>query len=231
MKELKWYVILLVILLLFGGYLYFSTATGSVDPVGRLGFVKLANPDMYPGHPHSELLSKYAQERGSKCALVVHFGGSSNYRHFNESNVTIIELAFIDTKGATTSIDWNEVVQIFLFGIPEDRWKFKADGKIFNNYEDAMEYVNNLAAQNGQQGPMPMVWHGTARGGDPKLNPGCGFPLYFYVTWKEYGRFAAYWYVIKGYIFPYISNPYKNYELQHASELQYYYTHNMLNID
>lgn len=225
---MKWYVILIVILVLFGGYFNFSTVNGSIEPLGRLGFVKLADPDMYPGHPHSQLLAQYAQERGSKCALVVHYAGSSNYRHYPEGNVTIIELAFIDSKGAATSIDWNEALQIFLHGIPDDRYKFKADGIVFNNYSDAMNYVNTLAAQNGQQGPMPMVWHGTARAGDPTVNPGCGFPLYVYITWKEYGRYAAYWYVIKGFIFPYLNNKYVNFEYSHASELQYYYTHNLM---
>ena len=39
------------------------------------------------------------KKRGSKCALVVHFAGDSNYRHYMEGDVMIIEMAFIDTKG------------------------------------------------------------------------------------------------------------------------------------
>lgn len=68
-------------ILLFGAYLYGVTALSPVEPVGRLGFVKLANPDMYPGHPQSKVLASYAAQRGSKCALVVHYAGSSNYMH------------------------------------------------------------------------------------------------------------------------------------------------------
>jgi len=227
---LKWQLIVVVILALFGGYLFFSSLMGPVDPVGRLGFVKFANPDMYPGHPHSQLLAQYAQQRGSKCALVVHYAGDSNYRHYKEGNVTIIELAFVDkVNGAKTTIDWNDVLQTFIFGIPKDRWQYKADGKVFNNYDDAMAYVNQLAAENGQQGPMTMVYHGTARSGNPIINQGCGFPLYVQICWYQYGRFAAYYYILKGMIQPYLSNSYRNFELQHASELQYYYTHNMLN--
>lgn len=47
-------------ILLFGAYLYGVTALSPVEPVGRLGFVKLANPDMYPGHPQSKVLASYA---------------------------------------------------------------------------------------------------------------------------------------------------------------------------
>ena len=73
-----------------------------------------------------------------------------------------------------------------------------------------------------------MVWHGTARSGNPIFTQGCGLPLYFYITWQEYGALAAYYYTLKGMVTPYLSLPYRNYELQHASELQYYYTHGML---
>ncbi|MDP3065757.1 MAG: hypothetical protein Q8N08_03380 [Methanobacteriaceae archaeon] len=229
---MKWQLIIVLILVLFGGYLFLSSLMGPVDPIGRLGFVKLANPDMYPGHPHSQLLAQYAQQRGSKCALVVHFAGDSNYRHYKEDNVTIIELAFVDkVNKAKTDIDWNDVLQTFVFGIPKDRWQYKADGLVFDNYDDAMAYVNNLAAKNGQQGPIPMVYHGTARAGNPIINQGCGFPLYVQISWYQYGRVAAYYYILKGMIQPYFSLPYRNFELQHASELQYYYTNGMLDYE
>jgi hypothetical protein len=229
---MRWQFIVIGILILFGGYLYISSLAGPVDPVGRLGFVKLANPDMYPGHPHSQVLAQYAKERGSKTALVVHYAGDSNYRHYMEGDVMIIELAFVDKKNkATTDIDWNDVMQTFLFGIPKDRWQYKADGLVFDNYDDAMAYVKNLSAQNGQKGPITMVYHGTARAGNPIINQGCGFPLYVQICWYQYGRFAAYYYVLKGMLLPYLSLPYRNFELQHASELQYYYTHGMLNYE
>lgn len=226
---MKWQVIVIVLLVIFGAYLFISSLLGPIEPVGRLGLVKLANPDMYPGHPHSQLLAQYAEERGSKCALVVHYAGDSNYRHYKEGNVMIIELAFIDKKNkASTDIKWDDVIQTFIFGVPEDRWTYKADGREFKNLDQAMAYVNELAAENGQRGPIPTVWHGTARAGNPLINPGCGFPLYVQLTWKYYGRFAAYYYIIKGLITPFIDLPYRNYELQHSPELQYYYVHHML---
>ncbi|BDZ69709.1 hypothetical protein [Methanobacterium petrolearium] len=228
---MKWQVILIAVLAIFGVYLVISTAVGPFEPVGRLAFVKLANPDMYPGHPHSKLLAQYAEERGSKCALVVHFAGDSNYRHYKEGDVMIIELALIDTEGtgAADPTDYLDSLKLFLYGPDEGRYKFRADGIEFNSWSEAREYVLELAAENGQQGPMPMVWHGTARSGNPIFIQGCGFPLYFYITWQEYGRFAAYYYIVKGMMTPYISLPYRNYELLHSSELQYYYTNNMLN--
>lgn len=228
---MKWQVILLIVLAIFGGYLVISSMMGPYEPVGRLGFVKLANPDMYPGHPHSQLLAEYATEKGSKCALVVHFAGDSNYRHYKEGDVLIIEMAFIDTKGtgAEGPTDYMDSLKLALFGVPDGRYKFKADGLTFNNWNDANKYILKLAAQNGQNGPIPMVWHGTARSGNPIFSQGCGLPLYFYITWKEYGQFAAYYYVLKGMLTPYLNLPYRDYELQHASELQYYYTHDMLN--
>ncbi len=65
-----------------------------MDPVGRLGFVKFANPDMSSRPPHSECWLTMVNKR-SKCVLVVHYS-DSNYRHYTENNVTIIELAFVD---------------------------------------------------------------------------------------------------------------------------------------
>ncbi|BDZ66869.1 hypothetical protein [Methanobacterium ferruginis] len=227
---MKWQVILIVVLAIFGVYLVVSSSISPFEPMGRLGFVKLANPDMYPGHPHSQLLAEYAKEKGSKCALVVHFAGDSNYRHYKEGDVMIIEMALIDTQGtgAADPTDYLDSLKIALFGVPDGRYKFKADGIVFNNWSEARTYINKIAVQNGQEGPMPMVWHGTARSGNPIFVQGCGLPLYFYITWQEYGRLAAYYYTITGMFTPYLDLPYRNYELQHASELQYYYTHQML---
>ncbi|MBM4240872.1 MAG: hypothetical protein FJ150_04325 [Euryarchaeota archaeon] len=220
--------IVIIIFFLLGGYFYFSTALGNFDPVGRLGFVKLENPDMYPGNTHSKVLAQYARDRGSNTALVVHFAGDADYRHYKEGDVLIIELAFIDKKGSTVDIDWNEVITYGLMGVPDDRWKFRADGKEFDTLDEALDYVNSLAKRNGQQGPIPMVYHGTTSGGNPIISQGCGFPLYFQIVRKQYGILAAYYYVLKGMIFPFISLPTKNYELQHAAELQYYYHQHIL---
>ena len=40
--------------------------------------------------------------------------------------------------------------------------------------------------------------------------------LFILYNLAEYGRFAAYYYIIKGMIVPYISLPYRNYELLHV---------------
>jgi hypothetical protein len=230
---MRWGIVIVVILLIIGGFAYISSIGGTIEPVGRLGFVKLANPDMYPGHPHSELLAQYANKTGSKCALVVHFAGSSNYRHYNENGVRIIELAFIDTQGtgAADPVNYLDSLKVAIFGIPDGRYKYKADGKVFDNYDEAMDYVYELAAERGQEGPIPMVWHGTARSGNPIINQGCGYPLFFDIVRHEYGIIPAYYYTLKGMIYPYFGDPYRNFELQHASELQYYYTQGMIDYE
>jgi hypothetical protein len=221
----------ILLIIIIGGYILISTSTGDIDPVGRLGFVKLSNPDMYPGHPHSQLLAQYAREKGSKSILVVHYGGSSNYRSYLEGDILVLELAYVDPNGLTTQINWSDVFSALLFGVDEHKWKYKTDGIEFNTLDEAMNYINNLAKNHGQKGSIPMFWHGTVRSGNPLINQGCGFPLYVLVTWKEYGRFVAYYAVLKGMIMPYLNDPYRNFELQHSAELQYYYTHNMLNYE
>jgi hypothetical protein len=148
--------------------------------------------------------------------------------------VFIIEMAFIDTQGTAqtyNSVDWFDSIKVAIFGVPDGRYKYKSDGQIFNTYDEAMAHVNKLAKQHGQQGPIPMVWHGTARSGNPVFTQGCGYPLYFDIARREYGIIPAYYYTLKGMIFPYFSLPYRNFELQHASELQYYYTHGLINYE
>ncbi len=232
--KMRWgLIVIAVILLLTGGYIYASSANGNIEPLGRLGFVKLANPDMYPGHPHSQLLAKYAEEKGSKCALVVHFAGSSNYRSYQEGDVYIIELAFHDTQGngAAGNVNYLDSLKVALFGVPDGRYTFKSDGKVYKTYDEAMAHVNELAKEHGQVGPIPMVWHGTARSGNPIITQGCGYPLFFDIVRREYGIIPAYYYTLKGMLLPYFDNPYRNFELSHASQLQYYYTHGLINYE
>ncbi|MGC9516518.1 MAG: hypothetical protein ACP5C3_02315 [Methanomicrobiales archaeon] len=224
---------ILIIILILGGFIYISSMNSKVEPLGRLVFVKLANPDLYPGHPHSEVLAGYAQQRGSKCALVVHMAGGSGYSHYDEGNVTILQLAFLDTEAdmTTTGIDFSDAIRTFIYGIDDDRYNYRADKIEFDTYEEAMNHIEKLAAEKGQEGPIPMVWHGSVKKGNPNLNPGCGFPLYVEVCWNECGRISAYYYIIKGLLFPYMNSPYASYELQHASEIQYYYVNNLLNYE
>jgi len=234
--------VFLVIILLIGYYSYYTVSNGPIAPLGRLGFVKFDNPDMYPGHPHSKLLSEYAEKRNSKCALVVHFAGSSNYRSYKqveedeptshfENNTYIIELAFIDTQGtgAADPVNYLDSFKIALFGIPDGRYKFKSDGIIFNTYGEAMNHVYTKAAEHGQKGPIPMVWHGTSRMENPIINQGCGYPLYFDIIRRQYGMIPAYYYTLKGMIFPYFNDPYRDYELQNAQKLQELYRSGKLN--
>jgi hypothetical protein len=227
---MKWSLIAIAILLIIIGYAYVSTINGPITPEGRLAFVKVANPDMYPGHLHSKLLAKFANESGSKCVLVVHFAGDSNYRCYNEGNVEILELAFIDTNGTGAVGDTNywDSLNIALFGAPEGRYKYKSDGKVFNTLDEALNYIYGIAEENGQEGPIPMYWHGTARKDNPMFSQGCGFPLYFDIVRKQYGIIHAYVYTIKGMLLPYFTDPYANYELTHSSELQNYYQAGMI---
>jgi hypothetical protein len=232
--------VLAVILL----YSYITVSNGAIDPLGRLSFVKIENPDMFPGHPHSQLLANYAAQRGSPCVLVVHFAGSSNYRSyeenindtsFNNGKIYVIEAAFIDTKG-TGSTNMSQIslldsFKVALWGVPDGRYKYMSDGIVFNSYDELMAHVNTLAQEHGQTGPIPMVWHGTVRSDNPNINPGCGFPLYFQILTKTYGIIPAYVYTLYGMIFPYIYSPYKIYELSNASELQKLYNQGDLNVD
>lgn len=230
---MKWYVAFIIVIFLLIGFLYVTTSNTSkdIEPLGRLAFVKIANPDMYPEHVHANLLAQYAQERNSKCAIVLHFAGSSNYRNFMNGEVYIIEMAFMDTAGAQINIDWNQVLDYGINGVPEDKWNYKVDGEIYDKFDDAWARVLQMAKERGQEGPIPTVWHGTVREGDIFINPGCGFPLYYQVCCKEFGHFGGIIRAATGSIFPYFNNPYRSYEIQHAPELQYYYTHNMLNYE
>jgi len=230
---MRWILVIIAIIVLLIGYAYITTVNGPIQPLGRDGFVKFLNPDMYPGHPHSQLLSKYADQRGSKTALVVHFGGSSNYRSYQEGDVYIIELAFIDTQGtgAAGPTNYLDSLKVALFGIPDGRYKFKSDGIIFNTYDEAMNHVYTLAKAHGQTGPIPMVWHGTARVGNPIFVQGCGFPLFFDILVRTYGIIPAYVYTINGMIFPYFNDPTWYYEVQHSSQLQDLYVNGDLNYD
>nr|WP_243687323.1 hypothetical protein [Methanobacterium formicicum] len=168
---MRWSLVILAVLLLIVGYAYVSTLNGPITPEGRLAFVKVANPDMYPGHLHSQLLAKFANESGSKSILVVHFAGDSNYRCYKEGNVEILELAFVDTQGTGAAGDTNywDSLKIALFGVPDGRYQYKTDGKIFTNLDDALNYLYGIAEKNGQEGPIPMYWHGTARKDNPCL--------------------------------------------------------------
>jgi hypothetical protein len=219
-------IILMVIIGLIIGYSYSMVSNGDIEPLGRVAFVKIMNPDFYPGHLHSKLLAQYAKERGSKCALITHFGGSSNYRSYMEDDVYIIELAFIDTQGtgATGPTNYTDSLKIALFGAPDGRYKYKSDGIVFNSYEEAMDHVYQIAREKGQKGPLPMAWHGNARNGNPIFVQGCGFPLYFDILRREYGTIPAYIYMIKGMIFPYVFSPYRNYELGNFIKLQLLYS-------
>ena len=230
---MKWSLVALGIIILIVGYSYVIVSNGPIEPLGRLSFVKLANPDMYPGHPDSKLLVKYAEEKGSKCAMVVHFTGSSNYRSYNDSGVYIIEVGFIDTQGSgsvnMSQINILDSLKVALFGVPDGRYKYMSDGHVYATYDEMMAHVNELAKEHGQDGPLPLVWHGTVRQDNPIIDQGCGFPLYFQILTKTYGIIPAYIYTLKGMIFPYLNNPYRDFELKNYATLQSYYDQGLLN--
>ncbi|MDR0912387.1 MAG: hypothetical protein LBM96_07305 [Methanobrevibacter sp.] len=228
--------IIILIVLVFGVYLWGVTQFSLVEPVGRLTITKVGNPDMFPNHSNAEVLSEYAAKSGSKCVLVVHYGGDSNYRHFHQDansilapdGVHVLELAFVDPSTYKTYVDWGEVLSSFIFGIPEDRYDYKADGIYFDNLDGALGYIDDLAKERGQVGPIPMFYHGTVRADNPYMNPGCGFPLYTQISWKQYGRFGAYFYIVKGLIWPFVSNQYYPYEISHLADLQHLYNYGKL---
>ena len=241
----KLYIVLIIIAVIISVsvvYSYITVSNGPIDPLGRLAFVKLENPDMFPGHPHSELLANYAAERGSACVMVVHFAGSSNYRSYQEINTTnsnksvyIIEAAYIDTQGKgsanLTQINLFDSLKIALFGVPNNRYKYMSDGVVYNTYDDMMNHVDTVAQEHGQNGPLPIVWHGTVRSDNPLMDPGCGFPFYFQILTNTYGLIPAYTYTLYGLIFPFLNSPSWNNELTHASQLQNQYNQGELNYD
>ncbi|RBQ22935.1 hypothetical protein ALNOE001_13240 [Candidatus Methanobinarius endosymbioticus] len=235
MKRSTLITIIMAIILIFGAYLWLMSQISLIEPVGRLSVTKLGNPDMFPNHGNAAVLGEYAAKTGSKCVLVVHYGGDSNYRQFHQESflsasgeVKVLELAFIDPSTYKTYVDWGEVIYSFLFGVPEDRYTYRADGIFFETFDEALMYIDTEAQNYGQEGPIPMFYHGTVRTGGPYLNPGCGFPLYTQISWKEYGRFGAYYYIAKGLIWPYLSNKYYPYEISHLSDLQKLYNEGKL---
>ena len=234
-EKMRWSLVVIAIVLVIVGYSYVTVANGPIEPMGRLAFVKLMNPDMYPGHPHSVLLSKEAEAQGSKCALVLQLYGGSNYRSYQDGNVYIIEVAFIDTQGRgsinMSQVNFLDSLKIALFGVPDDRYWYMSDGHVYKSYDEMMAHVNELAAEHGQQGPLPMFFKGTVREGNPVITPGEGFPLYFQILTKTYGIIPAYIYTFTGLLAPYYMDPYRVFELRNASELQYLYNQGMLNID
>lgn len=244
MRKLLIFALVFGVLFFIVAYSYVTVSNGPITPLGRLSFVKIENPDMFPGHPHSELLADDAAKKGSACALVVHFAGSSNYRSYNQNvssnissnaSVYIIEASYIDTQGIGSAslkqINMLDSLKVAIFGVPDGRYVYVSDGNIYPNYDDLMAHVNELALEHGQQGPIPMVWHGTVRTDNPNINPGCGFPFYFQILCKNYGIIPAYVYTVYGLIFPYLNDPYKDYELSNATILQNKYNNGTLNFN
>ena len=243
MSSSGWALIALAILAVIIGYSYVAVSSGPIEPLGRLAFVKILNPDMFPGNEHSQLLAQYAADRGSQCALVVHFKGTSNYRSYwqelnsssssSQSGVYIIEVAFIDTQGggskSLSQINLLDSLKVALFGVSDGRYKYVSDGVTYNTYDEMMAHVETLAKEHGQTGPIPMVWHGTVRTDNPIIDQGCGFPLFFQIMTNTYGIIPAYVYTIYGMIFPYLHSPYWQFELSHASQLQQLYNAGELN--
>ncbi len=231
--------IILGIIVIMMLYSYITVSNGPINPLGRLSFVKIDNPDMYPGLPHSELLAEDASERGSACALIVHFSDSSNYHSYaqsvnNSSNdrnsVYIIEVSYIDTQANnsenTSKLNLFDSFKMDLFGISDGRYKYFSDGIVYNSYDELMNHVNTVAKSHGQNGPIPMVWYGGVSNDNPIIDQGSGFPLYFQILTRTYGVIPAYFYTIKGLIFPYIDSPYRNYELFNTLKLQKSYDTN-----
>lgn len=238
---MKWKIaaIFIVALILLGFvHVNIATSNSEYDFLGRLSFVKISNPDIYEGSPHSRLAAQYAKERGSNTVLILHFAGHTSgqsYPNYIEDDVLVLELGFQD--GATdyklnNSFDWllHSAFTMVLFGIPSDRFRYVSNGHVFYNLDEALNYLDEVAAQYGQEGKIVVVYHGTARGGNPNIMLGDGVPLYFQMVWLKHGRLAAYYYLLSGMLFPYYNSPYASYELFNAEELQKLYNDDGLNL-
>jgi len=224
---MKWKILLLIIILLIGIVSIYSMSINTeYQPLGRLSFVKITNPDMYSGSIHSKLAAKYAEDRGSNTVLVLHLAGhTTGYPNYQEGDVLIEELGFQDNLTnyrENNNITWliENTFQIILFGVPDGRFRYVSDGKVFYNLDDALAYLDEKATAHGKIGKTILLYHGTARGGSPEIMVGCGAPLYFQVLDHEYGRLGAYYYLFTGLLFPYYSSPYAIYELSNAQMLQ-----------
>jgi hypothetical protein len=139
----------------------------------------------------------------------------------------------IETKAFET--DWaclegaDEIDMVIHVGaLKDERYDYVSDGIIFENLTDALDYLDKRAAQNGQEGPRLMFWHGTVRSDNPLINQGCGLPLYYKICEHYYGRLGAYYYTFTGMIFPYLNSPYRNFEIMNSAQLQYDYNHGLL---
>ncbi len=228
---MNWKVILIVLILLVSVFSYVSSFNGPYSPMGRLAFVKILNPDMAAGNPHSTLAAQYAKDRGTDTVLVVHLAGHrSGYPNYWEGDVYIMELGFIDKqRGYSTTIDWGDVLSAFIFGVADDRYEYVSDGIVFQNLSSALNYLDRKAAENGREDSRRlMFWHGTVRTDNPIINQGCGLPLYYQISEHYYGRIGAYYYTLMGMIFPYLNSPYRNFELLNSAQLQYDYNHGLL---
>lgn len=228
---MKGKIILLVIILIFGSYVAVAQSMSDFEPAGRAAFVKLKNPDMYKGNPHSKFVANYTEKKGSNTALVVHVAGhTTGYPNYYEDDVYILELGVIDKeRGYQPDMNWGDAIDGFIFGVSDERYNYVSDGIVFEHLDDALAYLDKKAKENGQNGKKILFYHGSVRSGSPIINQGCGFALYYLILIHEYGRLPAYYHVITGAIFPYLNSPYANYELSHISELQYYYNNNQLN--
>ena len=235
---MKWKIVLLILILFVGLVAVYSMSINTeFQPLGRLSFVKITNPDMYTGSVHSQLAAKYAQDRGSNTVLVLHLAGhTTGYPNYDEDGVLIEELGFQDSLTdyrENNNITWliENSFQILLFGVPDGRFRYVSDGKVFNKLDDALAYLDEKAAAHGKVGKTILLYHGTARGGSPEIMVGCGAPLYFQVLDHEYGRLGAYYYLFTGLLFPYYNSPYALYELQNAQTLQNEYNSGGLDLN
>ena len=237
----KWPIIIVflaAIMILSSMYVSSEASDDKYEFLGRLAFVKISNPDIFEGSPHSKLAAQYAKDRGSNTVLLLHFAGHTSgqsYPNYLEDDVLVLELGFQD--GATdyklnNSEDWlkHSTFTMFMFGVPNDRFRYVSNGHIFYNLEDALYYLDQVAAQYGQEGKIVVLYHGTARGGNPNIMLGDGIPLFFEMVWLRHGRLAAYYYLLSGMLFPYYNSPYASYELFNSEQHQTLYNDNGLNL-
>ncbi len=199
------------------------------DPMGRIAYVKLHNPDVAPGTPHIVKLVKFAKEHGYDKVLVIHNAGVIGYVHFKYRGVLIVQLGWMDKRGNYAPPNENMVWEDILYGHRPAQGVWVADDRTWPSERAAVKHV--LSLLRSTPGRTMFVWHGSVRYGNPLLDPGCGGEPYYWLLFKYGGRVLAYTMMIVGDFSPFLFYGWKftEEELLHYKTLQKLYNDGFLN--
>ncbi len=186
--------------LLLTEYRSFQAVLG--DPWGRAVYVKLHNPDIAPGTPHIERLTRWAREHGYRKILVIHNAGKVGYSHFWYNGVLIVQLAWYDYRTVFANPDWNLILKDILYGHRGMVGEWVADRQTFDTIDQAVRHVRDLLRS--VPGPTMVVWHGSCRWGHPIWRLGCGSEPYYWILARYGGRVLALTLVALGDFSPFV---------------------------